>query len=170
MDGADSQERTARAARRWVARPLWVAGLAALAATLSSASASGPATGDGRAPAASGGTSAATSGSTAAASGGSDTASCPTPAQPPHYPDVAPIFERHCAKCHDARQSDNAAAQAVFEMTSYPFSTKRPATLLADLRAMIPRRGALSADEKCRGLQWLTAGGLDAAGTPPHWR
>lgn len=55
-------------------------------------------------------------------------------------------------------------------MTSYPFSTRRPDTLLADLRAMIPRRGALSADEKCRGVQWLTAGALDAAGNPPRWR
>lgn len=93
MDGPDLQERPARAARRRVTRPLWVAGLAALAATLSSTSASGPAISRDRAP---------------AASDGDATSSCPAPAQPPRYSAVAPIFERHCARCHDARQSDNA--------------------------------------------------------------
>ena len=94
---------------------------------------------------------------------------CAAPAQPLRYPDVAPIFEK-CATCHDARRAKNDAAQAVFEMSSYPFATKRPGTLLDDLRAMLPRRGALTADEKCRGLSWLATGALDADGKPPRWR
>ena len=130
------------------ARPLWIASVAALALALEPA----PATGDG-----SGGR------------GGGAAPACPAPARPPRYPDVQPIFERRCAKCHDARQSRNDAAQAVFEMTSYPFSTKRPATLLDDLRAKVPNRG-LSPDEKCLAVQWLAAGALDADGNPPRWR
>jgi hypothetical protein len=129
--------------RRWPGRLLWLVGIAALAATLGPA----PARGGGGAPAA-----------------------CPTPARPPRYPDVQPIFERHCAKCHDARKSKNAAAQAVFEMTGYPFATRRPATLLDNLRTGVPNRGMLSAEEKCLAVQWLTAGALDADGNPPRWR
>lgn len=97
------------------------------------------------------------------------TSACPTPAQPLRYPDVQPIFVQRCAKCHDARLVKNDAAQAVFEMTSYPFSTKRPDRLLGDLRGTLPSRG-LSADEKCRAMSWLSAGALDAAGNPPRWR
>jgi hypothetical protein len=95
---------------------------------------------------------------------------CALPAQPLRYPDIAPMLERECAKCHDVRRAKNDAAQAVFEMSSYPFATKRPATLLDDLRAMLPKRGAFTADEKCRGLAWLTTGALDADGKPPRWR
>lgn len=95
---------------------------------------------------------------------------CDVPDKPLRYTDVKPIFEQHCAKCHDARQSSNAAAQAVFEMTSYPFSTKRPASLVGDLRGMFLHRGSLTAEEKCRGLAWLSGGALDADGKPPRWR
>src|SRR5829696_8680713 len=90
-----------------------------------------------------------------------DPAACATPAAPLRYPDVAPLFAK-CASCHDARLAKNDAAQAVFEMSSYPFATKRPGTLLDDLRAMLPKRGALTPDEKCRGLSWLASGALDA--------
>ena len=83
---------------------------------------------------------------------------------------MQPIFERHCAKCHDARKAKNDAAQAVFEMTSYPFATRRPTTLLDNLRTTVPNRGMLSADEKCVAIQWLTSGALDADGNPPRWR
>lgn len=124
------------------ARPLWIAGVAVLVLAL---------------------------GPTPATGGGGGAPACPAPARPPRYPDVQPIFERRCAKCHDARKSRNAAAQAVFEMTSYPFSTRRPATLLDNLRATVPNRG-LSTDEKCLAVQWLTAGALDADGNPPRWR
>jgi hypothetical protein len=92
------------------------------------------------------------------------------PAPALRYTDVHPIFVKHCASCHDSRIGTNAGAQAVFEMTSYPFSTRRPATLLADLRHMFEVRKALSADEKARGLSWLASGALDAAGNPPRWR
>jgi hypothetical protein len=161
MDDAEPQGRPAGGARRRRARRPWfaVAALAALAVV--------PALALGRGDGGSTG-SAGSTGSTGSSSGAA--AECPTPARPPRYPDVQPIFEQHCAKCHDARRSKNDAAQAVFVMTSYPFSTKRPGTLLDDLRAMLPKRGSLSAEEKCRGLQWLTAGALDAAGNPPRWR
>lgn len=95
---------------------------------------------------------------------------CATPPRPLRYPDVKPVFERHCAKCHNARKGRNDAAQAVFEMTSYPFSTKRPDTLLVDLRGMFLDRGSLSAAEKCLGLEWLAGGARDADGQPPRWR
>lgn len=130
--------------RRSRLRPLWIVGVASLVAALVPA----PATGG----------------------GGGPPAACPTPDRPLRYPDVQPIFDQHCAKCHDARKGTNAAAQAVFEMTSYPFSTRRPATLLDDLRGMFQHRGSLSADEKCRGLSWLGGGALDAEGKPPRWR
>jgi hypothetical protein len=94
---------------------------------------------------------------------------CTPPVQPLRYPAVQPIFEQRCAKCHDARVSTNTAAMAVFEMTTYPFSTKRPDRLLGDLRTTLPNRG-LSADEKCRAVAWLSAGALDADGNPPRWR
>ncbi len=136
--------------RRSRLRPLWIVGVAAVVAAVVPS----PATG---------------SGGSAGGSAG-PAAACPTPAKPPRYPDVQPIFEQHCAKCHDARKGKNDAAQAVFEMTSYPFSTRRPGTLIEDLRGMFQHRGSLSADEKCRGLQWLTAGALDADGKPPRWR
>jgi hypothetical protein len=134
---------SAGTARGWrVVRPLWIVAVAALVAALVPA----PAT------------------------GGGGPGACPAPARPLRYPDVQPIFEQHCAKCHDARKAKNDAAQAVFEMTSYPFSTKRPGTLLDDLRGMFLHRGSLSAEEKCRGTQWLTGGALDAEGKPPRWR
>ena len=97
------------------------------------------------------------------------------PSQPaakpaPRYASVQPILARHCGSCHDARIGSNPRAQAVFEMTSYPFATQRPASLLADLRAMVPRRGALSAADKALLLAWLDGGALDDAGKPPIWR
>jgi hypothetical protein len=143
MNGAGPEERPTGAARGSRARSLWFVGAAALAAAL----VPGPATGGDGLP-----------------------AGCPTPGRPLRYPDVQPIFEQHCAKCHDARQGKNDAPQAVFEMTTYPFSTRRPGTLLEDLRGMFLHRGSLSAEEKCRGLQWLAGGALDAEGKPPRWR
>jgi hypothetical protein len=143
MNSAGPQEPS----RRSRARPLCIVGVAALAAALVPAPATG---GGGPVP--------------------TSAAACPAPAKPPRYPDVQPIFEQHCAKCHDSRKARNDAAQAVFEMTSYPFSTRRPGSLLEDLRGMFLNRGSLSAEEKCRGLQWLTAGALDADGKPPRWR
>lgn len=95
----------------------------------------------------------------------------PPPATPFRYTDVKPVFEKHCAKCHDVRRSKNPGAQAVFEMSNgYPFSTKRPSTLLGDLRHMFETRGSLDADEKWRGASWIQAGALDAEGNPPVWR
>jgi hypothetical protein len=127
-------------------RALWIVGLTVLAAGV----APEVATGDGGA-------------------GPGPRPACATPDRPLRYPDVQPIFAQHCAKCHDARLAKNDAAQAVFEMTSYPFSTKRPDRLLGDLQKTFPNRG-LSADEKCRAIAWLTAGALDADGHPPRWR
>jgi len=95
---------------------------------------------------------------------------CPPPARALVYPDVEPIFVQHCASCHDARKGDNRAAQRVFEMSRYPFSTARPATLLADLRSMFVGRGSLSRAEKCTGIAWVDGGGRDAGGKPPRWR
>jgi len=95
---------------------------------------------------------------------------CTPPPRPVLYSAVEPIFRRHCASCHDARKSDNRAAQRVFEMTRYPFSTARPATLLADLREMFIIRGRLSPAEKCTGIAWVDGGGRDAQGKPPRWR
>jgi hypothetical protein len=85
------------------------------------------------------------------------------------YPDVEPILAKRCGNCHDARTSTNAKAQAVFEMSSYPFATQRPARLLDDLRRALPSRVS-DVDEKRLGLQWLDGGALDAAGQPPRWR
>jgi hypothetical protein len=96
--------------------------------------------------------------------------SCPAPPRAVLYPKVEPIFARHCAGCHDARKGDNRAAQRVFEMSSYPFSTARPDTLLADLRGMFASRGNLSPAEKCTGMAWIDGGGRDARGQPPRWR
>ena len=149
MNGAPPEARPSEIARRSRTRRPWFIGVAALLVALVPAAATG---GGG------------------AGSGGGAPAACPAPARPPRYPDVQPIFEQHCAKCHDARKAKNDAAQAVFEMTSYPFSTKRPTTLLDNLRTGVPGRGMLSADEKCRALQWLTSGALDADGNPPRWR
>ena len=95
---------------------------------------------------------------------------CVTPPKPLRYPEVQPIFEQHCAKCHDARNGRNDAAQAVFEMTSYPFRTKRPERLVEDLREMFRDRGSLDAAEKCKGLSWLAGGARDAHGDLPRWR
>jgi hypothetical protein len=94
----------------------------------------------------------------------------PPPPTPLRYTDVHAIFAKHCAACHDSRIGTNPGAQAVFEMTSYPFSTRRPTTLISDLRHMFQVRKALSAEEKARGLSWLSAGALDADGKPPRWR
>jgi hypothetical protein len=94
----------------------------------------------------------------------------PPPETPLTYKDVEPIFAKHCAKCHDARRGSNPGPQAIFEMSSYPFSTKRPDTLLGDLRHMFQSRGNLSADEKWRGVSWIAGGALDANGQPPRWR
>ena len=100
-----------------------------------------------------------------------DEPDCRPRSRPVLYPEVEPVFTRHCAKCHDARKSDNRAAQLVFEMSDgYPFSTARPDTLLADLRGMFIDRGNLSRAEKCTGLSWIDGGGRDAKGRPPRWR
>jgi hypothetical protein len=96
--------------------------------------------------------------------------SCPPVATAPRYPAVEPMFARKCVGCHDARKATNAAAQRVFEMSSYPFATERPATLLRDLRGMFVSRGGLSDAERCAGLAWIDGGGLDASGKPPRWR
>src|SRR5690242_7495485 len=85
--------------------------------------------------------------------------SCVEPATPLRYPDVQPILEKRCATCHDARASKNPRAQAVFEMSRYPFATKRPATLRSDLQRIIPNRG-FDPTDKCRLLSWLASGAL----------
>lgn len=95
---------------------------------------------------------------------------CPPASAPVRYPTVQPVFARQCAGCHDARKAKNAAAQRVFEMSSYPFATERPATLLHDLRGMFVSRGGLTNAERCNGLQWVDDGGLDVDGNPPSWR
>lgn len=95
---------------------------------------------------------------------------CPPSTRTPRYPDVQPIFAQHCASCHDARKGDNAAAQRVFEMSRYPFATRRPGTLLADLRAMFAARSKLAPREKCTGFAWIDGGALDGDGKPPRWR
>ncbi|MDQ3336832.1 MAG: hypothetical protein M4D80_16830 [Myxococcota bacterium] len=86
------------------------------------------------------------------------------------YPVVEPVFVRKCAACHDARKATNAAAQRVFEMSSYPFATERPKTLLHDLREMFATRGGLTDAERCAGFGWIDGGGLDATGKQPSWR
>jgi hypothetical protein len=95
---------------------------------------------------------------------------CAPPERSQRYPDVEPIFRRHCAGCHDAREGENRAAQRVFEMSRYPFATERPATLLADLREMFIGRGSLSQAEKCTAIAWVDGGGRDARGKRPRWR
>jgi len=95
---------------------------------------------------------------------------CSAPVRPVLYPQVEPVFARHCAGCHDARKGDNRAAQRVFEMSRYPFSTGRPRTLLADLRRMFADRDSLSPTEKCTGITWVDGGGRDANGDKPRWR
>ena len=95
----------------------------------------------------------------------------PPPATPLRYTDVKPVFEKHCAGCHDVRRGKNPGAQAVFEMSGgYPFTTKRPGTLLEGLRHMFEKRGSLSSDEKWLGVSWIHGGALDADGKPPVWR
>jgi hypothetical protein len=95
----------------------------------------------------------------------------PPPAPALRYPDVAPIFDKHCAGCHDARRGPNPKPQAIFEMSKgYPFTTARPARLLGDLRHMFETRGSLSAEEKQRGVRWIDDGALDERGEPPGWR
>lgn len=94
----------------------------------------------------------------------------PPPEHPLRYGDVQAVFEERCAACHDKRKSSNAAPQRIFEMSSYPFATARPATLLSDLRKMFEHRGGLSDDDRWRGINWVDAGGLDAEGKPPRWR
>ncbi len=172
MNGAGPEEQSAEPARGSRARPLQavaLAALAALAAVLAPAPATGGGDRSGRGPGPGSSSGTGRTGATPAG-GGLAAAACPTPATPLRYPDVQPIFEQHCAKCHDARKGKNDPAQAVFEMTTYPFATKRPATLLDDLRGMFLHRGSLSAEEKCRGTQWLAGGALDANGKPPRWR
>lgn len=95
---------------------------------------------------------------------------CPPAARPVLYPQVEPIFAARCAQCHDARKGENRPAQRVFEMSSYPFSTARPRTLLGDLRGMFRERGSLTSAEKCTGLAWIEGGGRDARGRLPRWR
>ncbi len=109
----------------------------------------------------------------AAAKTAKSKAACVAPTDgdaPITYTNVEPIFAAKCATCHDARKSDNAAPQRVFEMSSYPFSTARPTTLVADLRHMFEVRGSLTADEKCLGLAWIAGGARDAEGNLPRWR
>ena len=36
--------------------------------------------------------------------------------------------------------------------------------------AIVSRREALSAAEKCLGIAWIASGALDADGRPPKWR
>jgi hypothetical protein len=98
--------------------------------------------------------------------------SCAVPASSPHvrYADVAPVFEKHCNRCHDKNKSDNMAAMRVFESSSYPFSTERPDALLGDLREMFESRGGLSEEERCVALRWVDGGGLDDSGAAPRWR
>jgi hypothetical protein len=88
---------------------------------------------------------------------------------PPRYPDIEPMFANKCASCHDARKSANEKAQRVFEMSSYPFATGRPDTLLRDLRKGVLTRN-FTEDERRALLAWLDAGALDASGNPPAWR
>ena len=90
-------------------------------------------------------------------------------ASPPRYPDVEPALANKCASCHDARKSVNEKAQRVFEMSSYPFATARPETLLRDLRKGVLTRNLTEA-ERHDLLAWLDAGALDASGNPPIWR
>jgi hypothetical protein len=94
---------------------------------------------------------------------------CATPPKPLRYRDVAPVFDKHCNRCHDKRQSDNAAAQRVFESSRYPFTTDRPDTLLEDLEEMFASRSSLSASERCSALGWLEAGARDDGGERPPY-
>jgi hypothetical protein len=82
---------------------------------------------------------------------------------------AAPMFAKHCAKCHDKRQGENAGAQKVFESSSYPFATERPVGLLEDLEHMVENRGGLSDRERCDTLAWLRGGALDDEGKPPPY-
>ena len=95
---------------------------------------------------------------------------CLKPSVPLRYPAVKPIFSEHCGACHDATRGDNAAAQRVFEQSSYPFATSRPEGLLTDLRHMFESRGGIPAEQRCTALRWLEGGALDARGQPPQWR
>ncbi len=85
------------------------------------------------------------------------------------YSAVRPIFEAHCASCHDKNRSDNSAAQRVFEASSYPFSTGRPDTLLEDLETMFQSRKSVPEDERSRAMRWIEAGALDDQGNAPPY-
>ena len=98
------------------------------------------------------------------------TKKCAPAKSPVLYSVVEPVFVAKCGGCHDSRKAKNAAAQRVFESSSYPFATERPATLLHDLRGMFVSRGGLSEAERCDGLAWIDGGGLDANGKQPVWR
>ncbi|MEW5848160.1 MAG: hypothetical protein AB2A00_05070 [Myxococcota bacterium] len=85
------------------------------------------------------------------------------------YHDVEPVFDARCNRCHHSARSDNLRAQRIFESSSYPFSTDRPDTLLADLDGFI-RRSWLTTREKCQLLGWLRDGARDDRGARPVWR
>ena len=89
--------------------------------------------------------------------------------EPPRYADVAPIFVAQCDRCHNASISDNKKAQAVFESSSYPFATKRPDSLLRNLRHMFEVRQSLTEEQRRLGLEWIDAGALDDSGRRPPW-
>jgi hypothetical protein len=91
-------------------------------------------------------------------------------AEAPRYPSVAAVFATHCGACHDKRRGDNAAAQRVFESSSYPFATERTEGLLGDLREMFEQRKSIPEAERAAALAWIAGGGLDHEGKAPPYR
>jgi hypothetical protein len=88
----------------------------------------------------------------------------------PRYPSVAAVFATHCGACHDKRKGDNAAAQRVFESSSYPFATERPEGLIADLREMFEQRKSVPEADRNAALAWIDGGALDHEGKAPPYR
>lgn len=85
------------------------------------------------------------------------------------YPEVEALFTAHCGSCHTRARDVNEKAQAVFESTTYPFTTNQPEKLLVGLDEQFRTRRGLDDAERCLVLQWLHSGARDAAGNPPPY-
>lgn len=79
---------------------------------------------------------------------------CPTP--PPHYPDVAPIFNQQCGQCH------NDSPGAPWALLSYGHVSDWQDSIWADLRdcSMPPPDGGvtITPEERLAILTWIRCG------------
>lgn len=96
-------------------------------------------------------------------------ADCAMPDTSMRYPDVEPIFNAHCARCHTAALSNNQVAMDVFESTTYPFPSNQPERLLSGMAGQWRTRRGIDDAERCLVLQWIYTGALDADGNAPPY-